>query len=524
MAAAEANAVIEAGRLLSKCKDVSQTLKAARPSKRHVLTGVEVPLSMPSRKTADQMVSLYLHYFESAHRILHKPTFMTMYESYWSHDRAPSDTCLVVALVVGIGFSVSNQEKVSDLNSNTVHSWIHAAHVWLAGPLDKDRLTIRGLQVYCLAFLARTLFSYSTDLQWPTAGSLVHFAMHMGLHRDPKHLPAMSVLDAEVRRRLWATAIEFALQASLDVAMPSRISVDEFDTEPPANVDDADLNNAVLPRDGITDASAQRLLLRSVPVRIQALRHMFGLKAELSYPEAIQLGTKIVDACRECDTLFKNDQSQRVTVFCRNYVQYLLRRFIIPLHGPFAMELSAQPLFGHSLQACIDSAMILLYPEPDETFSRLLVTAGGLFREAFRQITMVFSLALLMQVESQLLDNTLQRMPWQVDAFTKAVDDLIERGTERTQHGDVIIKTHMVLTMVRARADAMKTGGSSEARMATAARDSLRLTHGILSDMAAVVSEGRTTEMPDFAAGFDSGLGSEGDFMDAFLSQSFFDL
>ena len=107
-----------------------------------------------------------------------------------------------------------------------------------------------------------------------SAGSLIHRAMQMGIHRDPKHLPAMTILQAEMRRRLWATIIELALQSSLDSSMPPRISLDEFDTEPPANINDEDLEESTTalqphPRTTYTAASLQLTLFDSLPTRLR---------------------------------------------------------------------------------------------------------------------------------------------------------------------------------------------------------------------------------------------------------------
>jgi hypothetical protein len=76
----------------------------------------------------------------------------------------------------------------------------------------KDRLNITCIQIYCLTILAREVFAIGGDLVWISMGSLVNRAMQMGLHRDPKHLPPMPVLQVELRRRLWVTILEMLVQ------------------------------------------------------------------------------------------------------------------------------------------------------------------------------------------------------------------------------------------------------------------------------------------------------------------------
>lgn len=40
------------------------------------------------------------------------------------------------------------------------------------------------------------------DLIWVSVGTLLRMAMQMGLHHDPRHFPHMTILQADMRRRL----------------------------------------------------------------------------------------------------------------------------------------------------------------------------------------------------------------------------------------------------------------------------------------------------------------------------------
>lgn len=220
------------------------------------------------------MASLYFESFESAHRILHAPSFWQQYHQYWATpEEVATDARLTIFLVITIGSSLSEHYRVDSALARQVHRWVYASQSWLSGPLEKNQLSISGLQVYCLTILARQVLAIGGDLVWISAGSLLHQAMQMGLHRDPTHLPKMSLLQAELRRRLWATILDFNIQSSLDSALPPRVAIHDFDVKSPSNVDDGELNesSASIPThtdDTFTETSAQRLLLRSVPVRL----------------------------------------------------------------------------------------------------------------------------------------------------------------------------------------------------------------------------------------------------------------
>ncbi|EEU36577.1 uncharacterized protein NECHADRAFT_14180, partial [Fusarium vanettenii 77-13-4] len=359
----------QVGQLLQKCKDAAKVIKTRRLGLPHS----EPTLPPVTRQVADAMVSHYLHTFEITYRVFHIPSFWLEYQRYWNDpETSPFSLRLKMLLVIGIGSSLYEHDDVPSGLRDTVCQWIHDAQAWLAGPLKKDRLDLSGLQIYCLTILARQIFSIGVDLAWISVGSLVHRAMQVGLHRDPKHLPPMSLLQAELRRRLWATILEMAVQSSLDTAMPPRISFDEFDTEAPSNINDDELDETSTtiqphPKTTYTQMSMQLILLDSLPTRLRILQLLSDLHSELSYVDALALSSK-----------------HATSPFHRNLLEYLVRRFMIPLHCPFASQAHVNPLFHFSLKVSLDASMAIISPQPDDSFGRLMSINSGLFREGLR--------------------------------------------------------------------------------------------------------------------------------------------
>ncbi|KUJ24541.1 uncharacterized protein LY89DRAFT_713366 [Mollisia scopiformis] len=470
--------IFEMGDLLHRCKTVARVLKIGRPS-RH-LTGPDLGVAMPSREVADTMAALYFESFESTHRILHVPTFWTEYRRYWSHpETVTTGLRLKILLVIGIGSSLCEHGDSGHEFRNMVHQWIYAAQTWLSGPLEKDRLNITGIQIHCLTILARQIFSIGGDLVWMSMGSLVHRAMQMGLHRDPKNLPAISLLRAEVRRRLWATILEMIVQSSLDSAMPPRISFDEFDTEAPSNLNDNEIHESIIalqshPKESYTTTSIQIMLLEALPTRLQVLQLLNGLHSELSFLDVLKLSSEITEICQSCTSFMKKHSHSGVTAFHRNLTDYLLRRFLIPLHCPFASKARTNPLFHYSLKISLDTAMAIISPEPDERFSRIMAIGGGLFREGFRYACSVLSLELIAQAEAQQLDGTLHRNSHYRHILKQAVKNMISFSSERIQQAETNIKAHMFLSMVLAQVEAMEAGKSYEIEIAQSGRDSVK--------------------------------------------------
>ncbi|OTA58346.1 hypothetical protein K449DRAFT_373818 [Hypoxylon sp. EC38] len=510
--------------LMQKCKKLAKITKVGRPSR--LLSAPDFDLAPPSREVADAMAGLYFRSFESTHRILHAPSFWKDYQRYWDHpESVTTDLRLKVLLVIGIGSGLSEHIDRDAALRNMVQQWIYAAQTWLSGPLEKDRLDVTGIQIYCLTILARQIFSIGGDLVWGSIGSLIHVAMQIGLHRDPKHIPGISVLKAEVRRRLWATILEMVVQASLDSAMPPRISFDDFDTEAPSNVNDDEMDESTTslqphPKGTYTSTSMQLILLDLLPTRLRILNLLNSLHSELSYLDALTLNSELTDQYRICNSLMRENEQAGVTAFHRNLLDYLVRRFLIPLHCPFAGEARSNPLFYYSLKVSLDSAMSIIRPEPDERFSRLMSFGGGMFREGVRYALAVVTRELISEAEAQRSDGTLHRNNQYLKLLKEAVNEMLSLSVERIQKGETNVKGPMFLSMIVAQAEAIEAGTECELKVAQAAMDSLEQCYDMLRGRVDTISSPCPTNTGLTPASID---GSQGGFgLDFDLDWNFF--
>ncbi|KAI0157936.1 hypothetical protein GGR52DRAFT_181509 [Hypoxylon sp. FL1284] len=499
------------GDLLQKYKTIARNTKMGRPSRN--LSCSKFDFEPPSREIADAMVTLYFRSFESTYRILHVPSFRNEYQRYWDD---PGDVSmglrLQILLVIAIGSSLHEHGDTDVEFRNKVHQWVYAAQTWLTGPLEKDRLNIVGLQVHCLTLLARQVFSIGSDLVWMSMGSLIHRAMQTGLHRDPKHLPPMCLLQAELRRRLWTTILEMVVQMSLDAAMPPRISFDEFDTEPPSNIndDEVDASTTTLqsqPKSSFTSTSLQLLLFDSLPTRLRIVQLINGLNSELSYMDVLALSSEITNACRAWSEFFTDNEDAGVGPFHRNIFDYLVRRFLIPLHCTFASRARSNPLFYNSLKMSLETALVIVSPEPDEAFSRLERIGGGMFREGIRCAVTIISLELIAQTEAQRLDGTLHRNTQHREILKQALKARIELSLARIRQGETNIKTHMFLSMILAQAKAIEQNGRCDLEIARSARDSLEFCYGLLQEQVASISWQRPNDLGLTPQSLDIGQG-----------------
>lgn len=499
--------LVEGGELLVESKHIARRLKGGRRSMLahslsiapNVTPRLGQYLVPPSRERADAMTKLYFESFESTYRILHVPTFWDDYEKYWQAPGSVTNAVyLQILLVVAIGSSLYNHGDSNAVLGNIEMSrpCIYAAENWLAGPLEKERLDIGGFQIYCLCIVARQIFSIGGDLVWISMGSLLHRAMQCGLHREPRHLPGVSMFNAELRRRLWATILDMVVQASLDASMPPRISLDEFDIEPPSNINDEEMNESTTiivphPRTTFTSTSVQLSLLDTLPVRLGIVQYLNGLHSEQSYSSVLSLSSQLTSALRMCESLGMmkaRPQNQAhnidkeanttitftsITPFQQNLLNYLVRRFMIPLHMFFATQTRSNPTFHYSLTVSLDAALAIVSsatPTPEFSFGndndtilfdRLLSMAGGLYREGFRAALTAITLELLVHVTTQQESGTLHRAPQHRELLKTVVRDLVVLAERRVRHGDTNIKGYMFLNMVLAQVEAVEAGAYS---------------------------------------------------------------
>ncbi|KAI1324551.1 hypothetical protein F5Y16DRAFT_301896 [Xylariaceae sp. FL0255] len=467
---------------LQECKMLSLGLKMIRPGKY---------LSRPKpivsdRDTAYCFAQLYTSHFESVFRVLHVPSFWNEFHRYWEDPAAVSDVLtLKVQLVIAIGSGLSTDSSTAD--AKNVHrvgrSWVHKAQEWLSAPIEKGRLSLDCLQVQCLLMLARQVLSVGSDLCWIGMGTILRCAIQLGLHRDPNHFPSMNTLEAEVRRRLWATILELNIQTSLDSGTTPGISCSDFDTGPPANINDEDMDADTTactlrhqPDEVVTQTSLQRFLFRNSPARLEMLHSMNGLGSPLKDEEILSFSERMSNACRQCmshcqtQTILSSSlptyssaaEETEITAFTHAIAQLLLRRFLLALHRPFAGRINENAIYYHSRKLSFDTAAALLKPVtpgPNRSamYSHLMMSSGGFFRSTLIHISLALGSELLIEIGSVEGDEEGQiraKGAWDggSPAYRRLLADAVRQSrdvwAERLRQGDTNVHSHMKLSIV----------------------------------------------------------------------------
>ncbi|KAI1762643.1 hypothetical protein GGR53DRAFT_500615 [Hypoxylon sp. FL1150] len=446
--------------LINKCKVLARTIKAQR----WPVLSFKFGSNIPPREVADLLIDAYFRTTESIFRILHIPSFRKDYENFWlSPDLVDVSFLIQLQLVMAIGSTIYD-EYFSMRKSAT--QWVYEAQCWLISPNQKSRLTLSGLQVMLLVCLAQEAVAVGQDLVWMSVGQLMRTAIFMGLHRDPKKLPKMTQLRSELRRRIWNTILEIALQTSVDAGGPPLIAFEDFDTCAPANCDDDELTEDDAPAtsnppEKFTDMSVALALRTSFAARLAIARALNEISTQHTYDNIIKLHRHLSTAYKLLSqTLQRFTFTERQpTAFQRRLVDFLVRRYFLALHLPYFRPAMSEPTYAFSRKTVVETSAKLyttvfsfaalnprlvrpsandlgLMPISQDDLARFATCGSGFFRSIVSQAAIATGFELQNQLKE---DDSLGPPTPRVDLFN-IFRDSISWVYRRIQAGDTNLK------------------------------------------------------------------------------------
>lgn len=338
-----------------KCKTLARVIKSQRtPS-----WPLQSTAGLPSKDVADLLLECYLDTIEPIYRILHVPSFKRNYKTLWSSkEENDKQFLLLVKLVLAIG--AVTYDEVFSLRASAIH-WVYEAQSWYSEPDFKPKLNIASLQTQILLLIARELVDVGGTMIWVSAGELLRTAMYLGLHRDPLRLPKATKMSTEMRRRLWNTILEICLQSSLSSGGPPLISLEDFDTEPPSNFNDEDLetDDAVAsPPETFTSTSVAGILRQTFPIRLAITKFLNDTSSLSTYQEALRLDEKLRATYKTVRGCFQQLNKQSgLSQFQVQSVDFIIHRYQLALHLPFFGASHHEAAYAFSRRVAIDASL-----------------------------------------------------------------------------------------------------------------------------------------------------------------------
>ncbi|RAH85809.1 hypothetical protein BO86DRAFT_445652 [Aspergillus japonicus CBS 114.51] len=349
---------------IQKCKAIGKIIKDRRTPSWPVVTAIP----LPQKAIADQLVDCYLRTSEAIHRILHIPTFRRDYDALWAAHSTP-DPAFVIQLKLVLAIGAATYDEHFTLRPSAM-AWVYEALTWLAKPEYKVHLSMQFLQLNLLVLLAREATGIGGTLTWIPAGSLLRMAMHIGLHRDPNHLPKRTLFASEMRRRLWNTVLELSVASSMLSGGPPLLSLEDFDTLPPSNYDDDQLTNTPTtttasndtdpdnpappqPDHIYTQTSIAIAYRKTFPARLAITQALNNLNTKLTYEDTLRLDADLRTAYQEtCHCLHTlttptpsptANTSRTPSPFALHLLDFQINHHLIALHIPYFIPALHEP-------------------------------------------------------------------------------------------------------------------------------------------------------------------------------------
>lgn len=451
---------------------------------------------VPPRERCDVLVDAYFRTFETIFRVLHQPTFRRQYEQYWQDPFLASETFVVtMLLVLSIGSCFSRSlDDPRAFYDYSAWRWVHAAQLWISTPLEKRHLNLKGLQIHCLVLLSVQVNAIGADLTWISAGALLRAAMIIGLHREPSLFPQISALEAEIRRRLWATVLEITVQSALDCGMAPTISEHDYDCGPPSNIDDDQIDESTeklppaKPIDVCTQTSGQLALASHLPLRLRIVEALNGIRSQLSFTDALEMYKNLSDSCRSAFIRFQaflvgdsTFNTPTASAFQVKMLDLLSRRFLLSLHVPFALQAKSDLTYFYARKVCLESSLLILSSpsavDSSDDYQRLRIFGRGLFKGLFLQAGCILFIELAAALSE---DDAEYSMILDRDALYHALRQLVGTFRRRLKAGETSVKSYVIYSCALAQVEALRAGKEPVCAVLDVARQTLEESLGLL--------------------------------------------
>ncbi|KAK3686302.1 hypothetical protein LTR37_019940 [Vermiconidia calcicola] len=332
-------------------------------SKRRLTPTADMVAMLPSRVETDQLVQLYLDNYDCIYHILHVPSFRQEYSEMWYgvQNARPHFVAVVLLLCATSRCLMPTEPWLYTANSSTARekalNAISMCEQWLTTRSQKQ-VTIRDFQIRFLLNLAKLVNAYKFKRTWTDAGTMIRFFMAAGLHRNPDFLRKhTSALDKEMRRRLWAAATEFELQASFDRGMVSSSWRQQSDCPSPSNTDDEDVEGSdgepagPRPLSVFTNASYLAFASETFNLRYSLNTLLNNIRQTISFDDAKRY-TEEVEACLASipDWIGASSEAPRALL------AITLRQYLLVLHDRQFRQTTSPSERNFSKMLLIDNA------------------------------------------------------------------------------------------------------------------------------------------------------------------------
>ncbi|KAF2126802.1 transcriptional activator protein-like protein acu-15 [Dothidotthia symphoricarpi CBS 119687] len=190
-----------------------------------------VSFKAPPRLVSDQMINIFFQEWAPLFPILHRPTFLSLYEKYVANpdDMVDRKSLVVLNLVFGIATLSRDPHDGQDASSYEAQ-WQGAIESFL---MDNDIETLQCLvlaQIFCLLKADN-----SRLLQYK--GLAIGLSQRLGLHQSQKRFE-YGALTSETRKKVFWSFYTVDCLSAAQLGLPMLIKDDDVHCEYPVDADD----------------------------------------------------------------------------------------------------------------------------------------------------------------------------------------------------------------------------------------------------------------------------------------------
>ncbi|KAK6335884.1 hypothetical protein TWF730_003258 [Orbilia blumenaviensis] len=267
-----------------------------------------------------QMLLLWQTYVDDIDpfiKIIHVPSITRIIRDLRGqyHSLKPAAEALIFAISTA-ALSISSEEDIFHHFSVKKQNLFSRYRSYTEKALEKaEILTSNDIEAaQALAIYIYTLRTVDTkDITWALTGLLVRIALRLGLHSDTKGIAGLTVLEQELKRRIWWQICLTDSASNFGISGISQFLISEsmFDTPMPSNIDDADINNTTV---NTPSTESRRTDLNIFRIRCEIWR----LSRRLQYLITAQKGPRQTIPTEDPILFFRNSRSYITESYLRH--------------------------------------------------------------------------------------------------------------------------------------------------------------------------------------------------------------
>ncbi|ORY03418.1 hypothetical protein BCR34DRAFT_455776, partial [Clohesyomyces aquaticus] len=204
---------------------------------------------LPSKVLADKLID---HYWRAVHvvaRAVYRPSFEQNYDEFWRQismgiEPRVSFQAVVLAVLLSSVVSMSKEKVMNEFSvskDSLVENFKQGTETALARANFLRTTKLETIQAFVI-FLIPLCRSEVSRAHSALTGTLIRLAECMGLHRDPSHY-STNAIEIHIRRLIWYQICFLDIRTCEATGPRPQIRREDFDTQLPLNIDDADLES-----------------------------------------------------------------------------------------------------------------------------------------------------------------------------------------------------------------------------------------------------------------------------------------